>query len=223
MIPAQINHYLNEIKKYAQASNSNAQLLAVSKTFPAQDVQTAYDAGQRHFGENYLNDAVEKIDQLEGLDIQWHFIGPLQSNKTKAVAQKFQWLQSLDRIKIAKRINHQRPEELAPLNVLIQVNISQEPQKSGVLLEDVELFANQLLEFKHIKLRGLMCIGESGLAESQLEEQFLQMKQKFDLLANKYDAIDCLSMGMSQDYQQALKSGATMIRIGTGIFGHRSK
>lgn len=204
-------------------------LLAVSKTKPAASVSACYALGQRAFGENYLQDGVEKIEGLQHLTgIQWHFIGPLQSNKTRPVAMYFDWLETLSREKIATRLNDQRPEEMAPLQVLIQVNISGEAQKAGVAPDSVLAFAESLQRLPRLQLRGLMCIPEAltGTLDTRddtpLKRQFEQMKQLFDVLARAYPPVDTLSMGMSGDLELAIEAGATEIRIGTDIFGARN-
>ncbi|MDF1763357.1 MAG: YggS family pyridoxal phosphate-dependent enzyme [Oleibacter sp.] len=208
-----------------QRNSDEVKLLAVSKTKPASMVQTLYDLGQRSFGENYLQDGEAKITELSHLaDIEWHFIGPLQSNKTRSVAENFQWLETLDREKIARRLHDQRPEGMAPLNVLIQVNISAEGQKSGIAANQVMAFAEMLMPLSNLQLRGLMCIPEATDDETKLRSQFEQMKTLFDELKaqySEYKLIDTLSMGMSADMSLAIACGATEIRIGTDIFGAR--
>ncbi|WP_088329904.1 YggS family pyridoxal phosphate-dependent enzyme [Lacimicrobium sp. SS2-24] len=199
-------------------------LLAVSKTKPIEDIRCAYEAGQRLFGENYVQEGVEKIQALDDLtDIQWHFIGPLQSNKTRAVATHFDWMQSLDRIKIAKRLNDQRPEDKPPLQVLIQINISHDQRKSG-LENDTELFAlaEQIAALPNLNLRGLMAIPAAGLDDAQQLAVFIRMRRLFDGLRARFPQADTLSMGMSGDMHNAIKAGSTMVRLGTAIFGARS-
>ncbi|MEC8444293.1 MAG: YggS family pyridoxal phosphate-dependent enzyme [Pseudomonadota bacterium] len=198
-------------------------LLAVSKTKPAESVRTCYDLGQRAFGENYLQDALDKIHALQDLpDIEWHFIGPLQSNKTRAVAEHFQWLETLEREKIARRLNEQRPDHLPPLNVLIQVNISGEAQKSGLDVNDVMSFAQTLASLPRLKVRGLMCIPEATDDAERLSAQFTQMHQLWQRLQQQYPQADTLSMGMSSDLELAIACGSTEVRIGTDIFGARN-
>ncbi len=205
-----------------QRSEDEIKLLAVSKTKPAHMVDTLYKLGQRSFGENYLQDAVEKITALQHLDdIEWHFIGPIQSNKTRVIAEHFQWVETLDRDKIAQRLNDQRPSELPPLNVLIQVNISREEQKSGVAPEHVEAFADMIAQLPNLSLQGLMCIPEATRDEAVLSAQFDEMKQLSNILANTHPACTVLSMGMSNDLELAVKHGSSEVRIGTDIFGAR--
>jgi len=188
-------------------------LIAVSKTKPASDLQQAINVGQKHFGENYLQEALEKIDTLKGQDLIWHFIGPIQSNKTKQIAQNFDWVHSVDRLKVAKRLNDQRPKELGKLNVLLQVNIDNEPTKSGVLEEEIDEIITNFENFQNISLRGFMCIPSPDNAE--------QSFQKMAKIMKKHPEFDTLSMGMSNDLDLAIENGATFVRIGTDIFGKR--
>ncbi len=189
-------------------------LIAVSKTKPASDLQKAIDAGQKHFGENYLQEALEKIETLKGQNLVWHFIGPIQSNKTKPIAQNFDWVHSVDRLKIAQRFNDQRPQGLEKLNVLLQVNIDNESTKSGVLVDEIEELIPHFENFKNISLRGFMCIPNPNNAE----QSFKKMAE----ILQKHPNLDTLSMGMSSDLDLAIKNGATFVRIGTDIFGKRS-
>lgn len=214
---------LNQACQQNNRDKHDVKLLAVSKTKPASMVEQLYHLGQRSFGENYLQDGLDKITALTHLqDIEWHFIGPLQSNKTRAVAEHFDWLETLDRERIAKRLNEQRLSHLAPLNVLIQVNISEEPQKSGVTPEETLSFAATLKQYNRLKLRGLMCIAEATTEQQALTTQFNRMQALFKQLQEQHDFIDTLSMGMSSDMTQAIACGSTEIRIGTDIFGSRS-
>jgi PLP dependent protein len=216
----------DSIRQLCQSVNlqpDSVKLLAVSKTKPVQDIRQAYLAGQRLFGENYVQEGVEKIQALEDLpEIEWHFIGPLQSNKTRAVAENFDWIQSLDRLKIARRLNDQRPPSMPPLNVLIQVNISHDQRKSG-LENETELFAlaEQINALPHLSLRGLMAIPAAGLDDAQQLAVFMRMRRLFDGLQARYPQADTLSMGMSGDMHNAIKAGSTMVRLGTAIFGAR--
>jgi len=202
---------------------SEVKLLAVSKTKPATMVKEIYDQGQRSFGENYLQDALDKIEALTELtDIEWHFIGPIQSNKTRPIAENFQWVETLEREKIAQRLNEQRPAELPPLNVLIQVNISGEAQKSGLKSEEVADFADLIATLPNLTLRGLMCIPEATEDEQKLAQQFDNMHKLLQSLQNKHPQCDTLSMGMSADLELAVKHHTTQVRIGTDIFGARA-
>ncbi|GAA6144701.1 YggS family pyridoxal phosphate-dependent enzyme [Thalassolituus maritimus] len=207
----------------AGRERQQVRLLAVSKTKPADMVRDCYQLGQTAFGENYLQDALEKIDALRDLpDIEWHFIGPLQSNKTKAVAENFHWLETLDREKIARRLNDQRPPALPPLNVLIQINISDEDQKSGISSTEVQAFAQTLASLPRLKVRGLMCIPEATDDEQRLQQQFERMQQLSRDLTARYPEANVLSMGMSSDLELAIACGSTEVRIGTDIFGARN-
>lgn len=206
-----------------QRRPDSVQLLAVSKTKAASSILTAYQAGQRQFGENYVQEALDKIIALRDdcPEISWHLIGPLQSNKTRAVAEHFDWVQSVDRLKIAQRLNEQRPADLAPLNICIQVNISQEANKSGVLPEQVAELAEQVSQLPNICLRGLMAIPEATDKVAQLTAQLVELKQLFDRMTEKYSTVDTLSMGMSNDLELAIECGSTLVRVGTAIFGTR--
>jgi len=201
---------------------NEVRLLAVSKTKPAEMVEECYHLGQRAFGENYLQDALDKIPALSHLsDIEWHFIGPLQSNKTRAVAENFHWLETLDRDKIARRLSDQRPDDMPDLNVLIQVNVSREDQKSGINPEDVLSFAHTVSSLPRLKVRGLMCIPEDTSDTARLRAQFEEMKRLSIALQEECPEADTLSMGMSGDLELAVECGATEVRIGTDIFGAR--
>ncbi|MDX7999182.1 YggS family pyridoxal phosphate-dependent enzyme [Xenorhabdus sp. Reich] len=197
-------------------------LLAVSKTKPANAIAQAITAGQREFGENYVQEGVEKIQHFSNRDdLVWHFIGPLQSNKSRLVAENFDWCHTIDRLKIAQRLSEQRPDNMAPLNVLIQINISGEGSKSGILLEALTELAVTINELPNLVLRGLMAI---PAPESNFEHQimvFSQMEQAFTELKAQYPQVDTLSMGMTDDMDAAITRGSTLVRIGTAIFGAR--
>ncbi len=210
-----------EAEKSAGRSEGSVQLLAVSKTRSAEEVRTAYEAGLTQFGENYLQDAIEKIDALSALPLEWHFIGPLQSNKTRPVAEHFDWLHTLDRTRIADRLNEQRPAEKAPLNVCIQVNISNEASKSGVALTDTDALADYLVPLPSLRLRGLMTIPAADQTPTALADCFQRMQAAFERLKIRHPGIDTLSMGMSDDLEAAIAGGSTMVRIGTALFGPR--
>ncbi|WP_406828500.1 YggS family pyridoxal phosphate-dependent enzyme [Microbulbifer sp. ARAS458-1] len=198
-------------------------LLAVSKTRPAEDLRVAYNAGQRHFGENYLQEALEKQEALEDCEITWHFIGPLQSNKTRDVAEHFHWLHSLERLKIARRLSEQRPAHLPPLNVCLQVNIDGEDSKSGVSPEKLPELAAAVAAQPNLQLRGLMAIPAPRGAADDQRTPFIQLAGLLDDLRAQLpeQPLDTLSMGMSGDMEAAIFSGATIVRIGTDIFGAR--
>jgi len=194
------------------------QLLAVSKTKSADLVKQAYLAGQRHFGENYVQEGVEKVAQLSDLsNICWHFIGPIQSNKTKLIAENFSWVHSVDRIKIAARLNDQRSSQDTPLNICLQVNISEELAKSGTNIESLPELAQYVSECQHLKLRGVMAIPQKNAPMQMFEK----MNEIFCNLKKQYSTIDTLSMGMTNDMADAISAGSTMVRIGTAIFGKR--
>jgi len=188
-------------------------LVAVSKTRTVGEIQQAIDAGQRDFGENYLQEALGKIDFLRDKSLVWHFIGPIQSNKTAKISENFDWIHSLDRVKIAQRLSEQRPKKLNPLNALLQINIDSESSKSGVLLGEVADIVPQIERLPNISLRGFMCIPRP--------ENSAQSFSKMTELISKYPKLDNLSMGMSMDLELAIERGATIVRIGTDIFGKR--
>ncbi|QYJ83515.1 YggS family pyridoxal phosphate-dependent enzyme [Shewanella aegiceratis] len=203
--------------------NREIQLLAVSKTKPIDQIVAAYDAGQRLFGENYVQEGEEKINALREShgDIEWHFIGPLQSNKTKSIAEHFDWMHTLCREKIAKRLSEQRPSHLAPLQVCIQVNVSQEQSKSGVNPDEVAHLAEIIASLPRLTLRGLMAIPTATDDVALQQAEFSQMQALFEALKQQHPSLDTLSMGMSQDLEQAIAAGSTMVRIGSAIFGAR--
>ena len=196
-------------------------LLAVSKTWPAERLIEAARSGQRAFGENYLQEAEVKITALGRLKLEWHFIGPLQSNKSRAVAEKFDWLHTLDRLKLAERLSTQRPTSLPPLQTCIQVNVSGEQSKSGCAPEEVATLAQAVAKLPGLKLRGLMAIPESSENSELLSSRFAMLRQLRDQLNNDGFALDTLSMGMSHDLEAAILEGATIVRVGTAIFGER--
>ena len=196
-------------------------LLAVSKSWPAERLIEAARSGQRAFGENYLQEAEVKITALGRLKLEWHFIGPLQSNKSRAVAEKFDWLHTLDRLKLAERLSTQRPTSLPPLQTCIQVNVSGEQSKSGCAPEEVATLAQAVAKLPGLKLRGLMAIPESSENSELLSSRFAMLRQLRDQLNNDGFALDTLSMGMSHDLEAAILEGATIVRVGTAIFGER--
>lgn len=198
------------------------QLLAVSKTFGPDAVQQAFDAGQRAFGENYIQEAVEKIAALAELPIAWHCIGPIQSNKTRLVAEHFQWAHTVDRLKIAQRLSEQRPAHLPPLQVCIQVNVDGGPTKSGVLPDQALALARAVAALPRLQLRGLMCIPEPAPDFVAACAVFTRARGLFDALNGVGLALDTLSMGMSADVDAAVASGSTLVRVGSAIFGARS-
>jgi pyridoxal phosphate enzyme (YggS family) len=217
---------INQAAQNCSRSSSEVNLLAVSKTKPISDIVAAYQAGQRQFGENYVQEGETKINALQAdyPDIEWHFIGPLQANKTKIVAEHFDWMHTLSRDKIAQRLHQQRPSNKPPLNVCIQVNISQEESKSGINVADVAgiaALALTITSLPRLNLRGLMAI-PTATDDVQLQQQeFSQLKQLYDQLKQQYPSVDTLSMGMSGDMDIAIANGSTMVRIGSAIFGQR--
>ena len=196
-------------------------LLAVSKTFPPAAMREAYHAGQTAFGESYAQEALEKIVALHDLPIEWHFIGPVQSNKTRAIAENFVWVHSVDRLKIAERLSAQRPQNLPPLNVCMQVNVSGEDSKSGVAPDEVAGLAQAVARLPQLRLRGLMAIPAPSDDVATQRLPFAQLRQLRDKLNSQGLALDTLSMGMSHDFAAAIVEGATMVRVGSAIFGLR--
>jgi len=224
-IEKNLNDIRAQIKAAASASHRDSNdisLLAVSKRKPAEDIRQAYACGQRDFGENYLQEAQQKIAALSDLDIHWHFIAAIQSNKTRPIAEAFDWAHCLDRYKIAKRLSEQRPTAMPPLNVCIQVNVEQETSKSGVALDQVDALAEQIADLPNLQLRGLMAI---PLPQQDYEAQrkpFAELRQALEQLNKRGLNCDTLSMGMTHDMTAAIAEGATLVRIGTAIFGERS-
>lgn len=226
-----IQQQIAEIAKNNACPEENITLLAVSKGHPASAIQQAYQAGQRQFGENYLQEALDKQQSLADLpDIHWHFIGPLQSNKTRKVAENFDWVHSIDRIKVAERLSRDRPCHLPPLNVCLQVNIDQEQSKAGVPLEEIEALALAVAELPNLRLRGLMAIPQNRSTLTEQRQPFATLSQKLTKLQSsspQLATLDTLSMGMSNDMEAAIIEGSTingttLLRIGTAIFGPRA-
>ena len=211
-----------QISSACQHANRNADevtLLAVSKTKPIEMLEQAYNAGQRNFGESYVQEAVEKITALQNkTDITWHFIGPIQTNKTKLIASHFSWVHSIDRIKVAKRLNEHRSDQDTSLNICLQVNISGELSKSGVLPQELPALLDVIETCDNLCLRGLMAIPEKNASQAS----FVEMQNLFLKLQKQYPSMDTLSMGMSADMQLAINAGSTLVRIGSAIFGARS-
>jgi hypothetical protein len=222
-----ISNRLQDILATIQAAEACSQfaqavkLVAVSKAQPASAIREAYQSGQAIFGENYLQEALDKQAQLNDLDIEWHFIGPIQSNKTQPISQHFSWVHSVDRLKIAQRLNESRPEDLPPLQICIQVNISNEDSKSGVLPDDLAALAAEIQKLPKLKLRGLMAIPAPTHDINQQIAQFKRVRQCYDALLAKGFVLDTLSIGMSDDYPAAIAQGATLVRIGSALFGAR--
>ena len=197
-------------------------LLAVSKTKPASAIRAAYDAGQTRFGENYVQEAVEKMEHLRDLAIEWHYIGGIQSNKTRQIAHAFAWAHGVASLKHARRLSEQRPEEMPPFNLCLQVNISGESSKQGVSPEEVPALAREIASLPNIQLRGLMCLPEPTDDRQQQQRAFARVRTLFDELNRDGHRLDTLSMGMSGDLEAAIEEGSTMVRIGTAIFGART-
>ncbi|NNG13757.1 MAG: YggS family pyridoxal phosphate-dependent enzyme [Gammaproteobacteria bacterium] len=200
----------------------SVQLLAVSKTRPAEDVRQAHAAGQQAFGENYLQDALPKIAELADLGLEWHFIGAIQSNKTRDIAQHFDWVHTVERDKIARRLNEQRPERAAPLNICLQVNISREESKAGVSPDEVLPLARAISGLPKLRLRGLMAIPAATDNVEAQRAAFRALRECQQQLIDEGFELDTLSMGMSDDLEAAIAEGSTMVRIGTAIFGPRN-
>jgi PLP dependent protein len=196
-------------------------LVAVTKTQAAARLREAFDNGLRIFGENYVQEAIEKQALLSDLPIEWHFIGPLQSNKTKLVAEHFDWVHSIDRLKLAERLSAQRPMHLPPLQICIQVNVSGEDSKSGIAPQEALLLATAIYSLPRLRLRGLMAIPEPSEDPSLLRSRFAQLRELKEQLERAGIALDTLSMGMSADYEIAIEEGSNLIRVGSALFGHR--
>ncbi len=212
------------IKQYAEENQRNPediQLLAVSKRHPETMIREAFAAGQTAFGENYVQELLDKADALNDLPLEWHFIGPLQSNKTRKIAQIASWVHTIDRLKIAKRLSEQRPHELPPLSVCIQLNISGEASKSGVMLDELAELATEVNKLDRLTLRGLMAIPAPETDFNKQRHVFAQVRQAQQNLIEQGFQFDTLSMGMSNDMQAAIAEGASIVRIGTAIFGKR--
>jgi PLP dependent protein len=223
----QVRAQVAQAEAQAQRSAGSVTLIAVSKTFSATAVCTAIDAGQRHFGENYVQEGVAKVVEVASLRpataLTWHFIGPLQSNKTREVAERFDWVHSIDRLKIAQRLSQQRPAHLAPLQLCLQVNVSGQATKSGVMPQEALALAQQIKALPRVTLRGLMCIPASASTIQAQRQPFAQLRALRDELNAHGLALDVLSMGMSADIDAAIAEGATHVRVGTAIFGARPK
>ncbi|WP_040727695.1 YggS family pyridoxal phosphate-dependent enzyme [Thiomicrorhabdus sp. Kp2] len=205
----------------ANRSLDSVQLLAVSKTKPIEDIQALTKLGQHAFGENYLQESLAKIEVCP--ELEWHFIGPIQSNKTKPIAENFQWVHSVDRLKIAQRLSQQRPSDLPDLNILLEVNISEQASKAGFTAQEIMEIAPQIAELPHLNLRGLMAIPQVAETTEQQRKPLAKMRQLMEQIQQAHPdwQFDTLSMGMSGDLEAAIFEGATIVRIGTDIFGAR--
>jgi len=218
-----VRHRLHQASLDANRAEDSIHLLAVSKMKSAEEVRELFQLGQHAFGENYLQQALEKQALLKDLDIEWHFIGPIQSNKTREITSHFDWVHSMDREKIAQRLNDQRPEEKPPLNVCLQVNVSGESSKSGVALSDLPSLAEFVSQLPNLRLRGLMAIPAQAETQDAQRRPFAQLRYALKSLQKALpDApLDTLSMGMSGDVEAAIMEGTTIVRVGTALFGPR--
>jgi pyridoxal phosphate enzyme (YggS family) len=216
---------ITDAVKASERTRNDVQLLAVSKTFPAQAVLDAMAAGQLAFGENYLQEALDKIASVAQAQpdaaVEWHFIGPIQSNKTRPIAASFAWVHTVERLKIAQRLSEQRPPELGPLNICLQVNISGEASKSGASPEELPALAREVAQLPNLRLRGLMAIPEPTTDVAEQRAAFARVRALFDALRAEGLELDTLSMGMSGDLAPAIAEGATIVRVGSAIFGKR--
>jgi pyridoxal phosphate enzyme (YggS family) len=219
---AELQQRIGAAKEKFSGAAKDISLMAVSKTRPAQTIREAYAAGLDQFGENYLQEALDKMEALTELPLTWHFIGPIQSNKTRAIAESFDWVHSVDRLKIAQRLNNQRPENKPALNICLQININNETSKSGIHLGELPLLAEHIAQLPKLCLRGLMGIPEASEDFQQQRANFAQLRQAFKALQSTYPQLDTLSMGMSRDMEAAIAEGSTILRIGTDIFGARN-
>ena len=223
-IPENLFSVRQQIRNYEngyQRSGNPVTLLAVSKTKPVADILAAYEAGQRDFGENYLDEALTKIQQIDRTDCVWHFIGAIQSNKTRPIAEHFDWVHTLDRLKIAKRLSTQRPRHLPPLNCCVQLNIDNEASKSGIAVNDLSDFLQELESLPQLNIRGLMVIPALRKELEQQRAVFQKTRTLLETQAKRFPSLDTLSMGMSGDMEAAIAEGSTIVRIGTAIFGQR--
>ena len=219
---AQIRQRISDAEQRFNRDPNSVQLLAVSKTKPVAAIQVAIDAGQSCFAENYLQEAVEKIMYFKNPQLIWHFIGSIQSNKTRDIAQHFHWAHTIDRIKIARRLNEQRPDHLPPLNICLQINISGENSKSGIAPDELKQLTAECSSLANIKIRGLMAMPAQDPDFEKQRVNFRQLRLLFTELRSSYPELDTLSMGTTNDMEAAIAEGATMVRIGTAIFGARN-
>lgn len=218
---AQVRNRIRHACERAGRAADDVSLLAVSKTRAAGEIAALYQLGQRAFGENYVDEAGPKQDALDLPSLEWHFIGPIQSNKTRRIAERFDWVQSVDRIKLVRRLGEQRPPDQPPLNVLLQVNVDDEAQKAGCAPEELAALAAAVAEQPALRLRGLMAIPAPHENPDAMRPAFARLRGLFDALAAEYASLDTLSMGMSSDLEAAIAEGATLVRVGTALFGPR--
>jgi pyridoxal phosphate enzyme (YggS family) len=217
----QVRSRIENAAKAASRDPASITLVAVSKTQSAESVRGAATAGVTDFGENYVQEALRKMDQLEGMPLHWHFIGALQSNKTRAVAERFEWVHSIDRLGLAERLSRQRPYHAAPLNVCIQVALVQETTKGGVVPANLAALAHEIAALPRLKLRGLMCLPPANPDTAAQRAVFRRLAELAEELKGQGLELDTLSMGMSADFESAIVEGATHVRIGTALFGER--
>ncbi len=220
LIKKNINNIINELEQHNSQQKREVRLVAVSKGQDQEKILEAFNAGHNIFGENYLQEAINKKEALKNFKIEWHFIGPIQSNKCKLIAENFQWIQTVDRIKVANKLNKFNTNQ-TPLNICIQINISNEDTKSGVKIKEIDALAEYISNSDKLKLRGLMAIPSNTIKKEILINEYKQLKMIYENLKSKYSTIDTLSMGMSNDYLLAIENGSNLVRIGTKIFGSR--
>lgn len=219
---ATVRTRINQAELAAHRPAHNVMLLAVSKTKPVTSIREAFSAGGlRDFGENYVQESLDKIALLHDLPINWHYIGHIQSNKTKLIAEHFSWVHTVDRLKVAQRLSEQRPANLPPLNICLEVNIDNEPSKSGVSFDELPSLAEAVSQLPRLKLRGLMAIPKPTLTTQQQQTVFELLTQALNKLKQTLPTLDTLSMGMSADLEAAIAAGSTIVRVGTDIFGAR--
>jgi len=220
LIKKNIHNITDELKQNNSQTNREIRLVAVSKGQGKEKILEALNAGHNIFGENYVQEAIDKQKSLTDYEIEWHFIGPIQSNKCKLIAENFQWVQTVDRIKVADKLNMFNTEQI-PLNICIQINISNEDTKSGVKIDEIDALANHISTLGKLKLRGLMAIPSNTNEDKILMNEYTQLKIIYEDLKFKYSTIDTLSIGMSNDYLLAVENGSNLVRIGSKIFGNR--
>ena len=221
LIKKNINNIINELEQHNSQPKREVRLVAVSKGQDQEKILEAFNAGHNIFGENYLQEAINKKEALKNFKIEWHFIGPIQSNKCKLIAENFHWIQTVDRIKVANKLNKFNTNQ-TPLNICIQINISNEDTKSGVKIKEIDALAEYISNSDKLKLRGLMAIPSNTIKKEILINEYKQLKMIYENLKSKYSTIDTLSMGMSNDYLLAIENGANLVRIGSKIFGKRT-
>ena len=218
-----IRNKISDAEKQFGRKENSVCLIAVSKTRKINEIIMAINENQRHFGENYCQEAIEKIKTITQPNVVWHFIGPIQSNKTKQIAHYFDWVHTVDRIKIARRLDEMRPDNMVPLNICIQVNTNSEATKSGLSINEVEDFINELKHFKRLKVRGLMSLPKIKPSFDEQRNSFSLLKKVLRELGANNPELDTLSIGTTQDMEAAIAEGATCVRIGTAVFGPRER